>query len=256
MKEADLLRFIGRPSERSGMRGGGEILSWRYYNTGCLWWQAQLDAQRVDHDCGLCQPARMRYEVIERAILHQLLKGVVHENHDDRRVAGGLLAACAGYAPPNDMRAACTEAEVVQAMGPPTGRYQLPEGPTRLEFARGPYGRHTYMVDLDAQGRVLKWDQVLDRRYFEAVTPGMTSEQLLRFIGRPSERDGHDAQRPDLVLPLLQHRMPVVAGATRRARAWSPRRGMASCPRVRRPGGRAVTAAIAGEVTSVPVKAR
>lgn len=104
--------------------------------------------------------------------------------------ATGLVVACAGYAPPKDLRVGSTEAEVVQVMGPPTGRYQLPEGPVRLEFARGPYGRHTYMVDLDAQGRVLQWDQVLDRRYFEAVTPGMTSDQLLRFIGRPSERMG------------------------------------------------------------------
>jgi hypothetical protein len=71
-------------------------------------------------------------------------------------------------------------------MGPPTGRYQLPEGPTRLEFARGPYGRETYMVDLE-QGRVTEWNQVLDRRYFEAVSPGMSSDQLLRFIGHPSE---------------------------------------------------------------------
>jgi hypothetical protein len=46
------------------------------------------------------------------------------------------------------------------------------------------------MVDLDAQGLVLQWDQVLDRRYFDAVTPGMNSDQLLRFIGRPSERMG------------------------------------------------------------------
>jgi hypothetical protein len=92
--------------------------------------------------------------------------------------AAGLLVACAGYAPPSDMRSSRT------------GRYQLPEGPVRLEFARGPYGRHTYMVDLDAQGRVLQWDQVLDRRHFEVVVPGMTSDQLLRFIGRPSERMG------------------------------------------------------------------
>jgi hypothetical protein len=102
----------------------------------------------------------------------------------------GLLTACAGYGPPKDLRVGSSEAEVVQAMGQPTGRYKLPEGPTRLEFARGPYGRHTYMVDLDAQGRVLQWDQVLERRYFDAVTPGMTSDQLLRFIGRPSERLG------------------------------------------------------------------
>lgn len=102
----------------------------------------------------------------------------------------GLLVACAGYAPPKDIQAGSTEAQVVQAMGPPTGRYQLPQGVTRLEFARGPYGKETYMVDLDAQGRVLQWEQVLDRLHFEVVTPGMTSDQLLRFIGRPSEQMG------------------------------------------------------------------
>jgi len=101
-----------------------------------------------------------------------------------------VLVACAGYAPPRDMRAGTTEAEVTQAMGPPTGRYQLPEGPTRLEFARGPYGRQTYMVDLDAQGRVLEWNQVLSPRYFESIIPGMKSEELLRYIGRPSDRQG------------------------------------------------------------------
>jgi hypothetical protein len=100
-----------------------------------------------------------------------------------------VLVACAGYAPPKDLKGS-TEAEVVQAMGPPTGRYQLPEGPTRLEFARGPYGRETYMVDLDAQGRVLKVEQVLSPRYFESIIPGMTSDVLLRYIGHPSDRAG------------------------------------------------------------------
>ena len=103
-------------------------------------------------------------------------------------MAAAALAACAGYSPPQDLRG-LSESEVVQLMGPPTGHYQLPEGPTRLEFARGPYGRHTYMVDFE-QGKVTQWDQVLDRRYFEAVTPGMTSDQLLRFIGHPSEVHG------------------------------------------------------------------
>jgi hypothetical protein len=101
-----------------------------------------------------------------------------------------LLVACAGYAPPKDMHVGMPEAEVVQAMGQPTGRYPLPDGAVRLEFARGPYGFETFMVDLDAQGRVLKWEQVLDRWHFDAVIPGMTSEQLLRYIGRPSEQMG------------------------------------------------------------------
>jgi len=100
--------------------------------------------------------------------------------------AAGVLVACAGYAPPPDMKVGSSEAEVITAMGPPTGRYQLPEGPLRLEFARGPYGRHTYMVDFE-QGRMTQWNQVLDRRYFEAVSPGLTRDQLLRFIGHPSE---------------------------------------------------------------------
>ena len=103
--------------------------------------------------------------------------------------ATAALAACAGYAPPPNLKVGSTEAEVIAAMGPTTGRYQLPEGPLRLEFARGPYGRHTYMVDFE-QGRMTEWNQVLDRRYFEVVSPGMTSDQLLRFIGHPSEVHG------------------------------------------------------------------
>jgi hypothetical protein len=101
-----------------------------------------------------------------------------------------LLAACAGYAPPKDLHAGSSEAEVVQAMGQPTGRYPLAEGGQRLEFARGPYGRHTYMIDLDAQGRVVQWDQVLDPRYFDVLGPGMKRDYILRSIGRPSERMG------------------------------------------------------------------
>ena len=53
-----------------------------------------------------------------------------------------LLAACAGYSPRN-LPPGATQAEVVHLMGPPTGRYAMPQGGTRLEFARGPYGRET-----------------------------------------------------------------------------------------------------------------
>ena len=99
----------------------------------------------------------------------------------------GLVAGCAGYAPTQDVRAGSTEAQVLQAMGQPTGRYPLPASGQRLEFARG---RHTYMVDLDAGGRVVEYDQVLQPRYFDAVNPGLNADDLLRFIGRPSERHG------------------------------------------------------------------
>lgn len=103
--------------------------------------------------------------------------------------AASLLIACAGLEPPKDLKGR-SEAEVVQAMGQPTGRYTLPDNGTRLEYAKGPAGTDTYMVDLDAQGRVVQVDQVLDANHFDVVNPGMKSETLLRFIGRPGWREG------------------------------------------------------------------
>ena len=100
-----------------------------------------------------------------------------------------VLAGCAGYAP-RDLRPGMTEADVVQQLGAPTGRYALGEGRTRLEFARGPYGRHTWMVDLDAAGKLQRWDQVLHPLNFTAIVPGQTRDDVLRAIGRPGETHG------------------------------------------------------------------
>jgi hypothetical protein len=43
----EVLRTLGRPSERVGMMRDGQIWSWHYANNDCLWWQAQFDAQGV-----------------------------------------------------------------------------------------------------------------------------------------------------------------------------------------------------------------
>lgn len=105
-------------------------------------------------------------------------------------VAAVMLAACAGYAPPPGLPIGAPEADVTKLMGLPTGRYPLPNGGERMEYARGPYGKETFMIDLDAQRRVVQWDQVLDRSYFDTVSAGMKADDLLRMIGRPSERVG------------------------------------------------------------------
>lgn len=80
------------------------------------------------------------------------------------------------------------EAAAVAALGRPTARYAMPDGATRLEFARGPLGRETFMVDLDAQGRVTQAEQVLDLWHLRRVTDGMDREALLRLLGRPGDR--------------------------------------------------------------------
>jgi hypothetical protein len=100
--------------------------------------------------------------------------------------ASALVVGCAGYAPPSDAvgRPITT---VEQGLGPATARYPMPDGTTRVEFARGPLGRHTWMLDVDMGGRVLRSEQVLTAERFAQVRDGMTADEVRRLIGRPGE---------------------------------------------------------------------
>jgi hypothetical protein len=80
------------------------------------------------------------------------------------------------------------EAAVLAIMGAPTGRHALQGGARRLEFARGPLGFETWMVDLDAAGRVSTVEQVLQARRFAQVRRGMTEADLVQLLGRPTSR--------------------------------------------------------------------
>ena len=70
-----------------------------------------------------------------------------------------LLAGCAQL-PPAPGTAAD---EVRRTWGTPTGTHALAAGGTRLEYATGPYGRTTWMIDLDAAGRVQQARQAAHR---------------------------------------------------------------------------------------------
>lgn len=96
----------------------------------------------------------------------------------------GQLAGCA-Y-PVSGMPVGGTADELTQRAGPPTGRYQR-DGQTRWEYATGPMGKHTWMVDLDATGKVQQVRQVLTEAEFAKVQPGQRSDDLLWMLGRPSE---------------------------------------------------------------------
>lgn len=97
-----------------------------------------------------------------------------------------LLAGCAAYAP-GALPPGSTAETLRQRMGEPTARHALPEGGSRLEYARGPAGLHTYMIDLDPAGRVLGWRQVLDEAGFAAVRPGLSRDELRRLLGTPTQ---------------------------------------------------------------------
>ncbi|MDO8418509.1 MAG: hypothetical protein Q7S90_00635 [Rubrivivax sp.] len=104
-------------------------------------------------------------------------------------VAAALWLAACGTPPPGPGTA---RDDVLRDWGRPTARHTLPMGAERLEYASGPYGRTTWMIDIDASGRVVQARQVLTEAEFMQVqvraAGGLTRDELLRWIGRPGER--------------------------------------------------------------------
>jgi hypothetical protein len=96
------------------------------------------------------------------------------------------LTACA--TPPGPGSSA---GELLQ-WGSPTATYALGGGAKRLEYASGPYGRTTWMIDVDGGGRVTQTRQVLSEAEFSLVQSeqGLTAQRLLLWIGTPGERRG------------------------------------------------------------------
>ena len=99
-----------------------------------------------------------------------------------------LLVACSSYAPPDNLARASRD-ELVARMGQPDTVRQTASG-SRLEFPRGPYGKHTWFVDLDKAGKFLKVEQVLTEKNFNTITAGMTQERVRELLGRPGEVQG------------------------------------------------------------------
>jgi hypothetical protein len=96
------------------------------------------------------------------------------------------LAGCASYGPGDRLDRGTTLAQAEQQMGARTGLYPLPGGGQRAEFARGPFGKHTYMLDYDAGGQLVAWNQVLTEENFTRIVPGMKQDEVLLAIGHPS----------------------------------------------------------------------
>lgn len=112
-------------------------------------------------------------------------------------LGAALVAGCAStqVAPGSSL------ADVTQRLGKPSAEYRLTPGERqepalqvdtggravrRLEYSGGSMGRHTHMYDFDAEGRLLATAQVRTEQRFNAIRPGMSRDQVLRAIGRPS----------------------------------------------------------------------
>ena len=108
--------------------------------------------------------------------------------------ACALAAGCASLAPPS-LTFGTPMADARRSMGAPTGQYTLPDGGTRLEYGRAPYGQQTWMLDFDAQGGFTQATQVLTEARFNRILKGMTRDELLMNLGHPSEASVIGLQR-------------------------------------------------------------
>jgi hypothetical protein len=83
-------------------------------------------------------------------------------------------------------------ADVVSALGQPTGRYPLADGGQRLQYSNEPAGQTVYNVDLDAGGRVARVEQALREVLFgQRIRPDVwTRDDVLREYGRPARTMG------------------------------------------------------------------
>ncbi len=97
--------------------------------------------------------------------------------------AAVLLVACATSNLDN-LKPGASLAEVHSQLGNEAASYPLSNGGKRLEF-RGS-GPRTYMVDIDATGKMVQAVQVLNTDNFRNIVAGMTREQVLMTLGRPN----------------------------------------------------------------------
>lgn len=102
-----------------------------------------------------------------------------------------LASACAT----RELRPGMSEAEARQAMGAPAMELRDADGTRHLAYPSGPYGLQTYMARIAPDGRLIGVEQVLDDGRFDAIRPGMTSDELLRHIGPPGQRVRFDNLR-------------------------------------------------------------
>jgi hypothetical protein len=101
-------------------------------------------------------------------------------------LAALVLCACASIAP-GGLPAGTPIAEARASFLGPTGEYPLPNGGTRLEFARGAFGKQTFMLDFDASGRLVTSQQVLTEANFASIDPGLPAQEVRMRLGRPAE---------------------------------------------------------------------
>lgn len=95
-----------------------------------------------------------------------------------------VLTACGSM--PETVATGTPRADIEQRLGTPTAVHALADG-TRLQYSRQPSGQQVFNLDLDAQGRLARVDQVLDVEWLQRIeVDRWTQADVLRQFGKPA----------------------------------------------------------------------
>ena len=93
-----------------------------------------------------------------------------------------LFSGCASYAPDANIVGLSRDQVVARLGAPDPDAAARIQG--RLDFLRGPMGKHTYFVYFDDQGKAVRFEQVLTEERFARIVPDMSVEDVVFLIGR------------------------------------------------------------------------
>lgn len=104
-------------------------------------------------------------------------------------VAAALTACATAYAPTEGIVGQSRD-EVIARLGAPDPSPAELATAGRLDFPRGPYGKHTYAVYFDSMGRATGFQQLLKEENFAKIRPGMSNADVIDLIGVSRDRFG------------------------------------------------------------------
>ena len=88
-----------------------------------------------------------------------------------------------------------TEADVTARFGQPERVWSQPDGARAFEYNRQPAGTENFMIIIGGDGKMREFRQVLNRKNFAEIVPGMAAETVREKLGKPAK-----------IMPLkLQH---------------------------------------------------
>lgn len=88
-----------------------------------------------------------------------------------------LPALLAGCAHPDLIDLQTPESAVVERMGPPDAQTALPDGSKRFVYSMQPMSQQVWWLTISADGRLLSKENVLDRKHFALIKPGISTEK-------------------------------------------------------------------------------